>query len=82
MIVISLPLLFLSWFGTVSFALLWLSGSLFLTIEGWAYLIGLDVLLLVFAVIVPLRQVADARRRRRDATVPAGESPRFGGSKL
>jgi hypothetical protein len=79
--VFCLPLLILSWFGTVSFALFWLSGSLFLTIEGWAYLIGLDVLLLVFGIIAPLRQVAGARRQRQDATVPAGEPPRSGGSR-
>ena len=80
-VVFCLPPLFLFWFGTVAFVLLKVHGSFFPTIEAWAYLIGLDVLLPVIGILVPLRQIGSARKRRQDATVPASEPPRSGGSR-
>jgi len=66
-IVFCLPLLILSWFGTGSLVLFYLHGSFFPTIEGWAYTLGLDILLLVLGILVPLWQVAGARKRRQSA---------------
>jgi len=65
-VVFCLPLLILSWFGTVSFVLLQVHGSFFPTIEVWAYMLGLDVLLPVIGILVPLRQIASARKRQED----------------
>ena len=66
-IVFCLPLLILSWFGTVSFVLFQMHGSFFPAIEVWAYILGLDVLLPVIGIFVPLRQIGSARKRRRGA---------------
>ncbi len=66
-VVFCLPLLFLFWFGTVSFVLLQVHGSFFPAIEVWAYILGLDVLLPVIGIFVPLRQIGSARKRRRGA---------------
>jgi len=66
-IVFCLPLLILSWFGTGSLVLFYLHGSFFPTTEGWAYTLGLDILLLVFGILVPLRQIGSARKRRQNA---------------
>jgi hypothetical protein len=66
-IVFCLPLLILSWFGTGSLVLFYMHGSFFPTTEGWAYTLGLDILLLVFGILVPLRQVSSSRKRRQSA---------------
>lgn len=66
-VVFCLPLLILFWFGTVSFVLLQVHGSFFPTIEVWAYVLGLDVLLPVLGIFVPLRQIGSARKRRQGA---------------
>ncbi|SCL74708.1 hypothetical protein L21_0591 [Methanoculleus chikugoensis] len=66
-VVFCLPLLILFWFGTVAFALFQVHGSFFPAIEVWAYILGLDVLLPVIGVLVPLRQIGSARKRRQDA---------------
>jgi len=66
-VVFCLPLLILFWFGTVSLVLLQVHGSFFPTIEVWAYVLGLDVLLPVLGILVPLRQIGSARKRRRGA---------------
>ena len=66
-IVFCLPLLILSWFGTGSLVLFYLHGSFFPTTEGWAYTLGLDILLLVFGILVPLRQIVSVRKRWQNA---------------
>jgi hypothetical protein len=66
-VVFCLPLLILFWFGTVSLVLLQVHSSFFPTIEAWAYVLGLDVLLLVIGILVPLRQVSCSRKRRQNA---------------
>lgn len=66
-VVFCLPLLILSWFGIVSFVLLQVHGSFFPAIEVWVYLLGLDVLLPVLGILVPLRQIGSARKRRQGA---------------
>ena len=66
-VVFCLPLLILFWFGTVSLVLLQVHGSFFPTIEAWAYVLGLDALLPVLGILVPLRQIGGARKRRQGA---------------
>lgn len=66
-VVFCLPLLILFWFGTVSLVLLQVHSSFFPTIEAWVYVLGLDVLLPVIGILVPLRQIGSARKRRQGA---------------